>query len=77
MQVTVMTWTPAVWLKLTLALRPLATQRSYSAENSAADIAAGCDPEQARTLSHASPLITLAHVGELGKIEGREEVCVS
>jgi hypothetical protein len=45
--------------------------------HTAADIAAGCDPEQAGNPSHASPLTTLAHVGEPGEVEGREEVCVS
>jgi hypothetical protein len=60
-----------------LALRPLATQRCYRAEKSAADIAAGCDTEQAGNPSRASPLTTLAHVGEPGEVEGREEVCVS
>ncbi len=72
---TVKTWHPAACLIFTLAIRPLATQRWYRAEKSAADTTDGCDPGQ-EDPTRASPLTTLAHVGEpgAGEVEVREEV---
>ncbi len=72
----VKTWHPAACLIFKLAFRPLATQRWYRAEKSAADTMAGCDTGQDDP-SRASPLTTLAHVGELGEVEVREEVWAS
>jgi hypothetical protein len=74
LHVTVSTWHPAAWLKFTQAFKPLAMQRWYSAEKSAAVITAGCDPVQAGFSPRASPLTTLAHVGEPREVEGRGEV---
>jgi hypothetical protein len=73
---TVKTWDLAACLIFTLAFRPLATQRWYRAEKSAADTTAGCDPGQDDP-TRASPLTTLAHVGEPGEVEVREEVWAS
>ncbi len=74
---TVKTWHPAAWLMFTLAFRPLATQCWNSAEKSAAVITACCDPGQAGIPLRASPLTTLAHVGEPREAEGRGEMWAS
>jgi hypothetical protein len=71
LHVTVTTCIPAAWLKSTRAFRPLARQRSYSAEKSAVETA-GCGLKQAGSTS--LPLTTLAHVavGEIREVAGRE-----
>jgi hypothetical protein len=78
LHVTVKTWHPAACLIFTLAIRPLAAQRWYRAEKSAADTTAGCNPGQ-EDPTRASPLTMLAHVGEpgAGEVEVREEVWAS
>jgi hypothetical protein len=78
LQETVAIWIPATWLKTTRALRPLAKQRSYSAEKSAVETA-GVGQTGPSTLAHAPPLTTLAHVavGETREVGGRGEVWVS
>ncbi len=77
LQEMVMTWRPAAWLKTTHAFRPLARQRSYSAEKSAVETA-GCGVGQAgpSTFTHMPPLTMLAHVavGETRQVGGRGEV---
>jgi hypothetical protein len=74
LHVTVSTWHPAAWLKFTRGFKLLAMQRWYSAKKSAAVITAGCDPVQAGFSLRASPLTTLAPLGEPREVEGRGEV---
>jgi hypothetical protein len=73
---TVKTWHPAAWLMFTLAFRPLATQRWYSAEKSAAVITAGAI--RGRLVSPRVPLL-LPHspTCEPREVEGRGEVSLS
>jgi hypothetical protein len=80
-------WIPAAWLNIRRAFKPLARQRSYSAEKSALETAgcgvgpagAGCVVGQAGppAPAHMSPLTTLAHVavGETREVGGREGAC--
>jgi hypothetical protein len=71
LQETVAIWVPATWLKITRAFRPLAKQRSYSAEKSAVETV-GVGQAGPSTLAHAPPLTTLAHVavGETREVGG-------
>jgi hypothetical protein len=75
LQETVAIWRPATWLKITRAFKPLAKQRSYSAEKSAVETA-GVGQTGPSTLAHAPPLTTLAHLGETREVGG-EVKCVS
>jgi hypothetical protein len=70
------TWHPAAWLMIMQAFKLLAMQRCYSAEKSAIVITAVCDPGQ-RFSSRASPLSTLAYMGEPREVVGQGEVLVS
>jgi hypothetical protein len=74
---TTKTWHPAALLKITQAFKPLVMQCWYSAEKSAAVIIAGCDLRQAGFSPLASPLTTLAHLGEVREVEGLGEVLYS
>jgi hypothetical protein len=78
LQETVAVWSPATWLKITRALKPLAKQRSYSDWKSAVDIA-GVGQAGPSTLAHAPPLTTFAHlaVGETWEVGRRGGVLVS
>jgi hypothetical protein len=78
----VILWIPAAWLNIRRAFKPLARQRSYSAEKSALETAgcgvgpagAGCVVGQAGSPAPApSPLTMLAHVavGETREVGGR------
>jgi hypothetical protein len=70
----VMAWHPAAWLKTMWAFRPLAMQRSYSAENLAMVTAGGGLGQVVFSKgAYTSPLATLAHVGGLGRYEGEEK----
>ncbi len=63
LQETVMAWHPVAWLITKRALRPLAMQRSYNSENSAAVTAGGGPGQVFSTRAYTSPLAMLAHVG--------------
>jgi hypothetical protein len=62
----VMAWHRAAWLITKRALRPLAMQRSYSSEKSAAVTAVGDPGEVYSMRAYMSPLATLSHLGGLG-----------
>ncbi len=71
LQEIVMTWHPAAWLMTTQAFRPVATQRLYCTMKSAAVMAGGCLGQvDSSPRAPMSPLTMLAHVGELGEVEG-------
>jgi hypothetical protein len=74
LHVTVTTCRLAAWLNTTRVFKPLARQRSYSAEKSALETA-GCGVGQTGPSAHAhkSPLTTFAHVGETREVGGRGE----
>jgi hypothetical protein len=73
LQETVIAWHPAVWLITKWPLRPLAMQRSYSSENSAAVMAGGGPGQVFSMRAYTSPLATLAHVGGPREVWGRGE----
>jgi hypothetical protein len=60
---------------ITRAFKPLAMQRSYSPEKSAAVMADGCLAQASfPTLAHTPPLTMLTHVGRLGRQGARRGV---
>jgi hypothetical protein len=71
-------WSPAMWLKITRVLKPLAKKRSYSDWKSAVDTA-GVGQAGPSTLADAPPLTTFAHVavGETWEVGRQGGVCVS